>query len=210
MKNIVLISLFILSINLYSQDTLDFINNESIKKEIYFVLKFLDKTPKTKILKDSLVFIEINYDRIIPFGEESDMFSISYHTTLRKDLYKIRNEKIFSYYHFESFYYKQLRGNRVLLFRDAKTILKKKLMKIKIEGICDRMMDYEFFEPADFTSIEEEGFRTTNSFQYSIKKDGSLKLDFIDTHDIEIFMSLRYGVILEQTLLKYPALQSPN
>ena len=200
-KAILLILLSVLSMRLYAQYDLSFIKNDGVKKEINFLLKFLDESPQTRVLKDSLVFLEMFYDSV-PYHYYPDTFSMTFRTTLEKDLYEIKDDTIISHYHTESFYYKQLSENRILLLRDAKSILNKKLKKEKINNICDRMMDYEFFETDEYTTIEKEIFYNSDHFHYTILSDGSVTLDFVETHDIETFMWLRYGIGLKQRKLK--------
>lgn len=196
MKKNLLLLFILLAITVKSQDKLDFIKNNSLKKEITFMLKYLDYSPKTKVLKDSIVFIDISYI------DSFNLLTIGFQTRLDKCDY-IKNDRIHTHRDciFESFYYKNISDNRIILFRDAKQFLKRGIKRDKISNLNKRVMRFEFFEDPEPDDIKY--LDLNNCIQYRINDLKKLEIERIETYDLTTFFLLRKGVDVEQRKMKY-------
>jgi hypothetical protein len=183
----------------FAQNSLDFIKNQSLKNELNDILKLIDESPKTEKVKDSLIFIELIYENIKDMGYP---ISIVIRTRLNDDYYKIENNiiiKTLDDIHCDSFYFKEVSKNRVLLLNGMKSIVCHEQLKSEPIEDLNYIMKYEFFEQEE---KDELGFTILNNTFYYKFIDDKLDICSLTLFDIKTFFEIREGCDIIETKIK--------
>ena len=167
----------------YSQNNLDFITNSSLKKEVTFMLNFLEESKISNRTKDSITFIHMNY-----IGRGINDLDVYFSTTLFYGCWYIKNEKLYDdHCKIDNDNYVDVGNNIILLLRDMEDFIDvSKIEKTKID--CNKVMKKELFCDSDVSTDW-----LNNEFEY-IFENNQFRLRGLKVFRLDLFLKLKYDI----------------